>query len=120
MPIMDGLQATAEIRKMEALGQLSHRNFIVAMTACASAEDEEQCFGVGMDKYMSKPVYPKIVKELVETQLSKKREMGQNTPPKNDFINAMQTINNYNSYRRGSSDNELLKQMLLQNQKKKL
>ena len=54
MPVMDGLEATRAIRKLEeASGGHVH---ICAMTANAMKEDEIICRQAGMDGYVSKPV----------------------------------------------------------------
>ena len=58
MPGMDGLEATAAIRRSERSAdhpELKHIP-IVALTACAMSGDKERFLGAGMDAYISKPV----------------------------------------------------------------
>lgn len=58
MPVMDGFEATAEIRRREAGGD---RLPIVALSAAATAEERARCREVGMDGFVSKPL---VVAEL--------------------------------------------------------
>ena len=63
MPIMDGMEAVAEIRK----------NFkqipIVAQTAYAMAEDKEKALQIGCNDYLSKPISKQEVIEMVDKYL---------------------------------------------------
>ncbi len=55
MPVMDGLTATAQIRRRERERGEAHR-IIVAMTADAFAETREHCIQTGMDDFLTKPI----------------------------------------------------------------
>lgn len=65
MPEMDGLQATQEIRLLEALSG-AHVP-IIAMTAHAMDGDSERCLSVGMDDYVSKPINFELLRRKLES-----------------------------------------------------
>lgn len=56
MPVMDGLEASRQIRLLEKAGSSGKRVKIVAMTANVMADDREKCILAGMDDFISKPV----------------------------------------------------------------
>lgn len=59
MPVMDGYEATTEIRKLSADVP------ILAVTAYAYASDEERILSYGFDGYTSKPVNPSILRSKI-------------------------------------------------------
>jgi CheY-like chemotaxis protein len=54
MPVMDGLDATRQIRKLEESG--TTRVPIIAVTANAMLGDDQICLAAGMDFYLPKPL----------------------------------------------------------------
>ena len=69
MPEMDGLEATRQIRMRQLAGE--HKNYqsgiiIVAATSEILANDREICLAAGMDDYLTLPLRPKEVREMIE------------------------------------------------------
>lgn len=55
MPVLDGLQATQQIRYQQQLAKIP-RTIIIAMTANASQQDFDNCIAAGMDDFLTKPI----------------------------------------------------------------
>ena len=70
MPVMDGLTAAQEIRKLERPDAQTIP--IIALTANAFEEDVKQCLQAGMNAHLSKPVDIDLLKaklmELLDGQ----------------------------------------------------
>ena len=64
MPVMDGIEATKEIRAKEQ--KLGKHVTIIAMTANAMTGDRERCLEAGMDEYIPKPVDVLKLVEVLE------------------------------------------------------
>ena len=63
MPVMDGLTAAQEIRKLDRPDAATIP--IIALTANAFAEDVQQCLQAGMNAHLSKPVDIDLLKETL-------------------------------------------------------
>jgi PAS domain S-box-containing protein len=69
MPVLDGYQATMQIREYEK--QTNRHIPIIAMTAHAMEGDDQKCLEAGMDGYITKPIdKTKLLSEL-ETHIRK-------------------------------------------------
>ena len=69
MPVMDGLDATRAIRAAE-LRQARPRTPIIAMTANAFDEDRDRCLESGMDDFISKPIKPERLFEVLDRHIA--------------------------------------------------
>ncbi len=79
MPRMNGHQATACIRELEA-GTGRHIP-IIALTAHSMATDRSMCLTAGMDDYLSKPVRAEQLFETIRRHVGPSAQNGQATQP---------------------------------------
>ena len=68
MPEMDGLEATAEIRKLDRSD--AKQIPIIALTANAFDEDVQRSLQAGLNAHLSKPVQPEVLFETLEGLIS--------------------------------------------------
>ncbi|MBN1826115.1 MAG: cache domain-containing protein [Candidatus Eisenbacteria bacterium] len=64
MPEMDGWEATAEIRNPLSSVR-DHEIPVIAMTAHAMKGDREKCLSAGMNDYMTKPIRPEVLMDVL-------------------------------------------------------
>jgi CheY-like chemotaxis protein len=67
MPVMDGYEATAKIRNIEAERADGMRIPIIAMTAGSVYDEEQSCLNAGMDGFLSKPYTVDDVRNILKT-----------------------------------------------------
>ena len=71
MPIMSGIVATQEIRKVPALVETP----IIAVTAHAMEGDELRCIAAGCDAFATKPIQFKVLLGLIDKMTAGRREI---------------------------------------------
>jgi two-component system, sensor histidine kinase and response regulator len=69
MPELDGLEATAIIREREKSS--GRHQPIIALTAHAMKGDREKCLAAGMDGYLTKPIRPQELEEILEEYVTR-------------------------------------------------
>jgi len=74
MPVMDGYDATRELRDLER--RTGNRIPVIAMTANVMDGDRERCLDSGMDDYVAKPVVSKELYSKLDLWLQRSRDLG--------------------------------------------
>ena len=75
MPVMDGVEATKQIKQYETENGLKHVP-IVAVTANALKGDREKFMGAGLDEYCTKPIKKDILAGMLDHFVGNKRSDG--------------------------------------------
>jgi CheY-like chemotaxis protein len=73
MPVLDGYEATREIRRS---GGPNSRTLIVALTANAMKDDQKKCLESGMNDVLTKPVSAAALRVLLERVQQRGSEAG--------------------------------------------
>ena len=110
MPVMDGLEATAAIRRNPAWEELP----IIAMTAHAMKGDRERFLKAGMNDYVSKPIRIEEVRNVIVRQDGASQE---DSPTEFQKENKVQILNEDLALERLAGDREMLamlQEMILQ------
>ena len=77
MPLLDGLEAVAALRAGEAASG-AHLT-VIAVTAHAMTGDRERCLEAGMDGYLTKPLNPLHLDELLHSLVHEGSVPGEST-----------------------------------------
>lgn len=64
MPVVDGYQASQEIRKIEKENNLP-KTPIIALTANATSDDKQKCLDAGMNDFVTKPIKREVIEEKI-------------------------------------------------------
>jgi CheY-like chemotaxis protein len=70
MPVMDGFEATRQIRQWEDQHAVAKALPIVALTANALASDRDECIAAGMTDFASKPINGETLKKVLYRHLN--------------------------------------------------
>jgi PAS domain S-box-containing protein len=107
MPEMDGMEASAAIRRRE---KNSGKHIpILAMTAHAMRGDKERCLASGMDGYISKPIHPDGMFAEIERCLA---ATGGSKPMTENSKEPEEQIDRVSLLERVEGDQELLTEMI--------
>ena len=96
MPVMNGYEATVEIRAWEEQNSNSKRISIIALTAHVTVEDRRNCLNSGMDDYLGKPFKSEMLKSKLVNWLTELLVCGGESISENieqpDFIHLPESV----------------------------
>jgi two-component system, sensor histidine kinase and response regulator len=94
MPEIDGLTATTMLRESEK--NTGRHQTVIAMTALVMQGDRERCLAAGMDGYLSKPIRPQELDDMLDEHISKRhtasKASASSKPQAAETINAVDTV----------------------------
>ena len=111
MPIMDGYEATEEIRKLK--GKESKLP-IIAMTAHTMVGDREECLASGMSDYIAKPFRRADLGEILNDNLKRSfhKKEAESTQPESEITVSAESVNMEALLDIVDDDREQLQQLL--------
>ncbi|MFA5515413.1 MAG: MASE3 domain-containing protein [Desulfuromonadales bacterium] len=89
MPDLDGLEATRQLRRREAV-EGGHMP-VIGLTAHVMKGDREKCLEAGMDDYLSKPIRPALLYTVIESCLAGEPKTTP-LPPAVDLSDALEAV----------------------------
>jgi CheY-like chemotaxis protein len=113
MPVMDGFEAAAEIRKDDTLANLP----VIAMTANAMAGDREKCIESGMNDHIAKPIdvgqlFYTLAQWIKPKAADASPDIKQSARPKEDGLPAIDGLDLKTALRRVGGNATLLKKLI--------
>jgi two-component system sensor histidine kinase/response regulator len=109
MPVMDGLEATRQLRDRELTQGFMSRQTVIAMTALVMEGDREKCLAAGMDGYLSKPIRQQELDQVLNSFGSGNKEIPQ--AQKRESVPQV-SVNTHELLERVDGDRELIAELL--------